>query len=137
MKIQAALTYVAAGYVGWLASGAWYAHTHNGEWGELGWEGAAVGGVLFACLFLGIIFTYGAVSRVLHRDEQPTSALIVSAVVGLPYWFVADPVHEYMRDRLGLPDGIWILETCILCAISFELIRFIDRRLRRHAAQNA
>jgi hypothetical protein len=49
-------------------------------------------------------------------------------VVGLPFWFVVSPLHDFVRDRLGMADWVWLFEVMLVCIASFEVLRLLRRR---------
>jgi hypothetical protein len=130
VTIRSAIAYTVASFAGWVAAAAWYAYHHNGRWGDLGWAGAVAGGVFFTLLFAAGTFAYARVSRLVHRDELPMDAVVLSAVAGLAFWPIALPLHEYLRDTLRFPDAIWYPELLFIGACISEAVRAVALRLR-------
>jgi hypothetical protein len=136
MSEQSAFAFGLGTFVGMLLYAGTYAYNHNGRWGDLGWEGAVIGGILFSALLIIGIFVYASIVRRFRHEESVVHAPAVCALVGIPYWLVLTPLHEYLRDRLGLPDSLWFAEMVLLCVLSFEVARFIAARRQIDNAPN-
>ena len=126
MKVQSALIFACAGYLGGLLGELWRLH-QGGRPADLGFTGSVFGLAVFGVLFAAVIYFYGAWSRLLRGSEW-IAAYAVSALVGLPFWFILLPLHELLHDRFGFPDLFWLVEVVVLCALSFEIIRFFSNR---------
>jgi hypothetical protein len=98
---------------------------------ELGMTVALIGLLLFGILFASLIYCSGLVLRYVHRDRNLVAAYAISALLGAPFWSVLLSSHSVVRDRLHLPDILWLVEALVLCGIAFEIIRLADRAGRR------
>jgi CDP-diglyceride synthetase len=122
MRALSAIIFAAAGGVGGVLGEAWHMHRDPHYSPDLGMEGAILGLALFGAVYAIMIWVYAAASTVIRRGEI-IAAPVLSALVGLPFWFLVLPLHTFLRDGLGLPDSLWWLETALVCAVSFEIIR--------------
>jgi hypothetical protein len=133
MKILSAILYGVCSYVGGFLGEIWHMHRDPHYFPELGLEGAAVGLALFAALYGIMIYAYGAGSRVFRKDKDRVAGYALSAVLGLSFWFIILPLHKFVRDGLGLPDAVWWIESALICAVSFEVIRFLHAPSKKRA----
>jgi hypothetical protein len=116
----------------------WRVQIGHGPTGELGLAGSLIGLGMFGLLYALIIYCCGLALHFLHRDHELTAAYAVSAVVGAPFWPIIVYTHGVATKTLLLPDKIWLVEAILLCALSFEVIRFVDRlctRLTKRSSQ--
>jgi hypothetical protein len=116
----------------------WRVQIGHGETGELALAGSLIGLVLFGLLYALVIYCCGLALHFLHRDQELTAAYAVSAVVEAPFWLIILYIHGVARQKLLRPDKIWLVEAIVLCALSFEVIRLVDRlctRLTRRCSQ--
>jgi hypothetical protein len=127
MSLRSSFAYGVGSFAGWVLAGAWYAHLHNGDWGELGPLAALIGGIVFTVFFTGCSFAWGVVSRWLHGDPSPVDTLFGPGVAGLTFWPIVLPLHEYLRDGCGLPDLIWVPELLLISAGLLEAVRAISK----------
>ncbi len=127
MRLEAALTFTFGAFLGTMSSAAWYAYRHGGDWGELGWQGAAVGAAWFASCFFAIIFSYGAISRLVHRDHDRVSRKLFSIIAGYLQGVVFWPLGGYITEQPGAPAWSWVIAAVVVSAVAFELIRFGER----------
>jgi CDP-diglyceride synthetase len=128
MKALSCVVFAGAGCLGGVVGEIWQMHRDPRYSPDFGMEGAVIGLALFAALYAAVILVYGAASQII-RAERALAAPVLSALVGFPFWFVILPLHSLLRDRLGLPDGVWWFEAALLCAVSFELIRLLKTRM--------
>lgn len=135
MKLRTALAYASGMLAGGVVGQMWRMYAHPGVTPELGNEGAFIGLLLFAILFAVVIYTYGEISGYVREDDGPESAYLISAIVGLPFWYIILPLHKFVNGQLNFPDDVWWIEAILLCAASFEIIRFLDQfwRTRKDA----
>ena len=129
--MRSATLFALATWVGGALGEFWHLHRDPKYAPELGFGVALVGLAGFAALNGFLIFAYAGVSRAIRKEELRVRAYVSSVVLGLPFWFVVLPLHEFLRDRLGLPDALWWAEVALFCAASFEVIRFFERHQRR------
>ena len=132
MKVQSAIIYAFSGYIGGLLGELWRLR-QGGRPADLGFAGAVIILGLFTVLYATIIYGYGAFSRyvrwVFTDRSEWVSSYAAAAVVGLPFWFILLPLHTWLRDDLKFPDSFWLVEVLVLCAASYEVIRFSSKLL--------
>jgi hypothetical protein len=116
--------YVCGTYVGGIVNALWHAPT-QGDLGSLGsW---AIGLVVFSVVILCAMHACGAVSGRIRGEPQIAPRPLLAAIIGVPYWMLLLPTHEYLRDRRGFPDLIWWVEMILLCIASYEALRLAER----------
>jgi amino acid transporter len=82
--------------------------------------------LFFTAIYSVMIYAYGEASRYIRDEEESESAYATSALIGLLFWFTILPLHKLATKHLGLPDSVWWIESAIICAGSYEIIRFLD-----------
>lgn len=87
----------------------------------------------FALLYAVVIYIYGSISLAIRKGDTVIRTYLVSALIGLPFWFVILPLSTFTRDRLGFPDALWWLESAFYCILSFEIIRVLNKLTKKHA----
>ena len=127
MKLRTALAYASGLFLGGLIGELWRMHFQSGYSPELGFRFALIMLILFSILYAVMIFAYGEASRFIREEDEPAASCGVSALIGFPFWFIILPLHKFIRSQLGLPDATWLVESFVICGMSFEVIRFYDR----------
>ena len=133
MRKLSAIIYSVSAYAASVADQVWHTYRDPNYWNssEMGFTWSIIVGALFAVLYAVMIYAYGAGSRAIRKDTKILAAYGWSAICGVPFWFIILPLHAFLRDRLGLPDGLWWVESVLLIGISFEAIRLLDGRAKK------
>jgi hypothetical protein len=121
------MAYASGLFLGGLIGELWRMRFQPGYSPELGFRFAFIVLILFSFIYAFMIFAYGEASRFIRDEEEPEALYGVSALIGFPFWFIILPLHKFIRSQLGLPDATWLIESLVLCAVSFEAIRLYDR----------
>jgi hypothetical protein len=122
------MAYASGLLLGGLIGELWRMQFKSGYSPELSFRFAFIALVLFSLLYAFMIFVYGEASRFIREEDEPEALCRVSALLGFTFWFIIIPLHRFLRSKLGLPDATWLIESFVICAISFEVIRFYNRR---------
>ena len=126
MRTPSAIAYAIATFASGLLVFVWFGQGQYDRPPGLGFGFAIIVLLLFTALYSFMIYVYGEASRYFRDEEESESAYATSALIGFLFWFIISPLHKLATKHMGLPDSVWWIESAIICAVSYEIIRFLD-----------
>jgi hypothetical protein len=133
VKILSAILFAVGATAAGLVDEILHMHRDPNYSPELGLKGAVIGLALFGVIYGVMIYAYGAASRKIRKESEQFRAYALSAIVGIPFWFIILPLHRLLRDSLGLSDNLWWIEAACICGVSFEIIRILHAKSKKTA----